>query len=155
MPTQALPCFACQSSRCRLSRCAAAENRSQCGDQGDWSSSEGLTQSCLLPQCCGSGTLHRWKTEEGEWVITRVLAPLCPHKKKKSTAHNRGLRTSLSCEIFSRPSLQSFAEEKHRRGGKRNTKKQHCPPNSSKYRLKAPRSSEHLQREEVFWFCGG
>lgn len=54
------------------------------GTGGDWSSSEGLTQSCLLPQRCGSGTLHRWKTEKGEWVITRVLAPVLPTHKKKA-----------------------------------------------------------------------
>ena len=94
-PAQAMPCLACHSSCCWLT-----ENRGQCGDQGYWSSSEGLTQSCLLPQRCGSGTLHRWKTEEGEWVIMRVLAPFCPHTQKKSSAHNYGPLTSLSCVVF-------------------------------------------------------
>lgn len=78
-PNKRMPALACHSSCCRLAQCAAKENRSQCGDRGDWSSSAGLTQSCLLPERCGSGTLHRWKTEEGEWVIMRVLAPFCPH----------------------------------------------------------------------------
>lgn len=54
------------------------------GTRGTGAHQEGLTQSCLLPQRCGSGTLHRWKTEECEWVITRVLAPVLPtHKKAK------------------------------------------------------------------------
>lgn len=82
-PEQALPCLACHSSCCWLAGCTAAKNRSQCGDQGGTGAHQrGLTQSCLLPQCCGSGTVHRWKTEEGEWVIMRVLAPFCPHKKR-------------------------------------------------------------------------
>jgi len=67
------------TSFCCPAHCCVTENRRQCGD---WSSSEGLTQSCLFPQNCGSGTQHRWKTEEGEWVIMRVLAPSCPHKKR-------------------------------------------------------------------------
>lgn len=75
--------LACRSSCCWLAHCSIIEGRSQCGDQGDWSSSKGLTQSFLLLQCCGSGTLHRWKTEDCEWVIMRVLALLCPHIKRE------------------------------------------------------------------------
>lgn len=56
-----------------------------------------LRPDCWFPQRCGSGTLCRWKTEEGEWVIMRVLAPVLP--TQNSTAHKRGPPT-CQCGFF-------------------------------------------------------
>lgn len=57
-----------------------------------------LRPDCWLPQPCGSGTLCRWKTEEGEWVIMRVLAPVLP--TQNSTAHKRGPLTARHVWVF-------------------------------------------------------
>lgn len=103
---QCCHCFACQPCN---------REKEPVWGPGDWSSSQDLTQSCLLAQRCGSGTLHRWKTEEGEWVIMRVLAPFCPHEIKK---HNPQLWPSYQLVVcgFLRLSSQSFSDEKHRLG---------------------------------------
>lgn len=69
-----------------------------------WSRGAGAHQSrwlrpdCWFPQRCGSGTLCRWKTEEGEWVIMRVLAPVLP--TQNSTAHKRGPLTARHVWVF-------------------------------------------------------
>lgn len=154
-PASALPCLACHSSCWWLARRTATENRSQCGDQGYWSSSEELTQSCLLPQRCGSGTLHRWKTEEGEWVITRVRAPVLPKQKKKAQPTTMVLLPACHVWVFETViteiqqwETQMWRKEKYKKAG--------CDPlNLSQYRLKKLRRRGKEQREEVSGFYGG
>lgn len=66
---------------------ASVGSRGAAAHQSRW-----LRPDCWFPQRCGSGTLHRWKTEEGEWVIMRVLAPVLP--TQNSAAHKRGPLTA-------------------------------------------------------------
>lgn len=57
-----------------------------------------LRPDCWFPQRCGSGTLRRWKTEEGEWVIMRVLALVL--STQNSTAHKCGPLTARHVWVF-------------------------------------------------------
>lgn len=101
----------------------------------------------------GLALCTRWKTEEGEWVIARVLARVLPThaKKKESTTHNDGPLTSLSCVGFFRLSSQKFGNGKHRWEKKENCTKKVglVPQNLGKHRLRA------WEGEEVSWFYGG
>lgn len=90
----------------------------------------------VLPTPSTLWVWHSAQVENGRgWVGNHEgIGPCSAHTKKK---HDPQLWPSYQLVVcgFSRLSSPKFSNEKNRRGGKRNTKRQYSP-NSSKYRLK-------------------